>query len=150
VVPNEVLVAALVDPLPFLKGGFWSRVDVERFVPPERRNPKDRHIEPGRPDRRAPDAKIGQVGRPLSPDDSLPPAEPGGMAGNAMRAMGVRPRNHLDPRNEPPLLMLRSFDFSVEEGHSYRYRARLVVFGRSGKTDSFGSWSVPTERVMVP
>ncbi len=34
------------------------------------------------------------------------------------------------PRQLPPELMLRSFDFGVSPGQTYRYRARVVVNAR--------------------
>ena len=34
--PNEVRPAVLVDPLPFLKEGTWSGVDVDKFLPKTR------------------------------------------------------------------------------------------------------------------
>jgi RNA polymerase sigma factor (sigma-70 family) len=61
-------------------------------------------------------------------------------------------RNRI-PRPEPAELMLRQFDFSVERGQTYRYRARLVVLAhppgrRAGELA--GAWSEPTPPVVVP
>jgi len=54
-------------------------------------------------------------------------------------------------RPEPPLLMLRQFDFSVEPGQTYRYRARLVVWDTRGRRKEVaGLWSEPTESILVP
>ncbi len=53
----------------------------------------------------------------------------------------------------PPELMLRSFDFSVSTGQTYRYRARIVVRGRpevGRPREVYGDWSQPTDAVTVP
>jgi RNA polymerase sigma factor (sigma-70 family) len=72
----------------------------------------------------------------------------------------------VDPLNEierleklagarPPVLMLRAFDFTVEPGKTYRYRARLVFNSppevrRVHKSDEFrGPWSEPSDPVEV-
>jgi hypothetical protein len=57
------------------------------------------------------------------------------------------------PPQLPPELMLRSFDFSVLSGQTYRYRAHVVVDARPryGRlTEVLGDWSAPTEAVTVP
>jgi hypothetical protein len=102
-VAPEYRVEALVDPLPFLPSGKWRGVDVDEFVPPERKEPLD-----GRRDR-------------------------------------------------PPVLMVRSLDFTVEPGRTYRYRARVVLFNphydRRKPGDHkliFGPWSEATDIVTVP
>jgi hypothetical protein len=56
------------------------------------------------------------------------------------------------PRPLPPELMLRSFDFTVVPGQTYRYRARVVArseiqSGRGGAKR--GEWSGPTNDVTV-
>jgi len=60
-------------------------------------------------------------------------------------------------RPEPPVLMLRIFDFTVESGRTYRYRSRLVFFNTrrldppgSRKLEFSGPWSEPTNTVNVP
>lgn len=65
-------------------------------------------------------------------------------------ALGLR-------RDRPPALMIRSFDFAVEPGWTYRYRARVMLFNpafnQAGRRqDRFipGPWSVATEIVTIP
>ncbi len=47
--------------------------------------------------------------------------------------------------------MIRSIDFTVNPGVTYRYRARVVVDGPAPKHEEIlGPWSEPTEGVTVP
>ena len=78
--PDEIRTFRLVDPLPYLKEGVWTGVDVDRFVPKLKENKVDRE-----------------------------PGNFGGLA-NSRRAT-------------PPVLMVRQFDFTIEPGKTYRYRA---------------------------
>ena len=57
-------------------------------------------------------------------------------------------------RARPPVLMLRAFDFTVEPGKTYRYRARLVFRAPQtlrrkvkGSEEIRGPWSEPTAAV---
>jgi hypothetical protein len=113
--PEELRIESLVDPLPFLKAGVWSGVDVERFVPAVKKNNA---------------------------------GEQPGLVGGLMKGGGRSRR----PRSAaPPLLMSRQLDFTVEPGHSYRYRARVVVEdARWRRKEVAGAWSEPTEAVTVP
>ena len=46
------------------------------------------------------------------------------------------------PGQDPPVLMLRTFDFTVEPGRTYRYRARVVVYySRDRRFDLEGEWN---------
>jgi len=119
--PEELRDAALVDPLPYLKAGSWSGVDVERFVS----NPRETNAE-----------------------------TPGGMLGG-----GRGGKVPTIQRPEPPVLMVRVLDFTVESGQTYRYRSRLVFFNtrrsdlpapRTRRSDFRGPWSEPTNTVRVP
>jgi hypothetical protein len=152
VTPEEVRIDALVDPLPFLKSGVWRGVDVERFVPPDRRNRTDRRIGPANLDPHpagAAAAKSDKATDAKSPDHPLPKTSTELMIA-MMRGEVTDSRNQLPPRAEPALLMMRSFDFSVESGRTYRYRARVVLLGRSRRSDCFGSWSETTHIVTIP
>ena len=59
--------------------------------------------------------------------------------------------------SRPPILMLRAFDFTVEPGKTYRYRARLVFWipleirrkMEKPPPDFPGPWSEPTDGVKV-
>jgi RNA polymerase sigma factor (sigma-70 family) len=73
-----------------------------------------------------------------------------------------QPVAHIKPRallqRRPPVLMIRSLDFTVEPGRTYRYRAQVVVFNphyRQGNPPDrkrliFGPWSEVTNIVTVP
>ena len=89
--PPELRLTNLVDPLPRLKAGKWTGVDVDRFVP--------------------------------AVHQEIPAPPPG----NAVRRVPEPPL--------PPLLMLRQFDFAVQPGHTYRYRAagrRRLAMAKDG------------------
>ncbi len=46
--------------------------------------------------------------------------------------------------------MIRQFDFSVESGRTYRYRARLVIWDiRGRRKEVAGAWSETTGSVTV-
>jgi RNA polymerase sigma factor (sigma-70 family) len=69
---------------------------------------------------------------------------------NVVRPIGKAVRRVPEPPL-PPLLMMRQFDFSVQPGHTYRYRARLVVDdSRWRRTEVASAWTEPTESVTVP
>jgi hypothetical protein len=130
--PEEVRVGALVDPLPYLKNSVWSGVDVEKFVPPVWRSRQDRRVVPAKP-------------------NPLPPVV--GVTGSG-GVIGINPPGPRLPEAEPPVLMLRTFDFSVEGGRTYQYCARVVLFNLSRRRgegrERFGPWSESTEIVTIP
>lgn len=61
-------------------------------------------------------------------------------------------------QDRPPVLMVRSLDFTVEPGQTYRYRARVVLFNPHHNQGNppdrnrliFGPWSEVTDIVTVP
>ncbi len=117
--PEDVRPVSLVDPLPFLKSGRWSGVDVEHFLPTQEKtvvNPQ-----------------LGLMG-----------------------ARGQSRRTNMAPEDESPVMMVRTLDFTVESGRTYRYRSRVVLwnpdFERAGRRQKwiFGPWSEATEIVTVP
>jgi hypothetical protein len=67
---------------------------------------------------------------------------------------GMMRQRQAVPRQLPPELMMRSFDFSVSPGHTYRYRARVVGVDMRDMprqaAEFFGVWSQPTNAVTVP
>ncbi len=61
------------------------------------------------------------------------------------------PKPRLPEPPLPSLLMTRQLDFTVESGHTYKYRARLVVDDvRLRWKEVASGWSEPTEPVTVP
>jgi hypothetical protein len=66
--------------------------------------------------------------------------------GGTMRGQTARPWADLGP----PSLLLRQFDFNVELGRTYRYRARVVLNDHRRRADEPGAWSGATEPVTIP
>ena len=123
----EVLVPELVDPLPNLKNGRWQGVNVERLVP---QIPVQLQL------------PHGQLQGLIRGRISTIPSVPGLMGGAPSRQRSLLPE-----------LMLRSLDFSVSPGQTYRYRARVVVDARPryGRLrEVLGDWCGPTDAVTVP
>ncbi|QEH39082.1 ECF RNA polymerase sigma factor SigE [Aquisphaera giovannonii] len=163
-VPGRLRVDALIDPLPFLKTGAWKGVDAEALAPPRDPQAPARAATPD--GRRLPTGDIagedrehpsgvtaqgeGMMGGPMAH------AYGGMMGGNAamsgmMRGMMGGPMGRPpQPDPEPPVLMLRQFDFAVEPGRTYRYRARVVLNDGRRRADRPGAWSEPTEPVATP
>jgi RNA polymerase sigma factor (sigma-70 family) len=142
--PETLRIDALVDPLPFAKGFTWEGVDAERFVS----HPTEKEERDGHPANKASAVEKVQVDeRPLDVNGAPPKAlAPGGIVQFGGRRIDVD-----SPRSEPPLLMLRQFDFSVEPGQTYHYRSRLVIWDTRGRRKEVaGTWSEPTGPVTVP
>jgi hypothetical protein len=156
--PEELRIDALVDPLPFARGATWEGVHVERLVP---KVWETRVV--GRAD------TPGAVEN--APGNERPPATPHGIVQGLVQGLvNGAPTKGLPPggimqfgarkkrrgiakadKAEPPLLMLRQFDFTVDPGQTYRYRARLVIWDTRGRRKEVaGDWSEPTGPVTVP
>jgi hypothetical protein len=132
-VPEPLRVQDLIDPLPFLKRGAWRGVDVEEFLAPQRRDPQELRVAP--------------QGQPHAADEGLlRGADEMILADRELR--GRRAIQRRQP--ESPVLMLRQFDFAVEPGRTYRYRARVVLNDFRRSADKPGAWSEPTEPVTIP
>jgi hypothetical protein len=140
-VASQFRVDGLVDPLPFLTDSKWRGADYEEFLPGEKEGPPDR------------------------PPSKEVPAQPKDMRGLMTPAQDDREGRSLprDPRlglqrDRPPVLMVRSLDFTVEPGRTYRYRARVVLFNRDYQRGNprdrnkwiFGPWSEATDTVAIP
>jgi hypothetical protein len=73
-----------------------------------------------------------------------------GILGGADLRRRIEPK----PEFEPPVLMLRTLDFTVERGRTYRYRSRVVVVNvKRQKGDNrlkLGPWSQSTEIITIP
>jgi len=148
-VPETKRPVSLVDPLPFLKAGYWTGVHVARLVPADLRDvPKaDANNGMGGPGRPGMGMAGGPgMGMPGGPGMGMASmggpgrGGKGGMAGATMGGdegaggMGMGSGEASGPVDEPvvpntePALMIRSLDFTVEPDTSYRFRARVVVF----------------------
>ncbi len=167
-VPEPKRPEALVDPLPFLRAGYWSGVHVASLVPADL-------LKAPEP---APGGMFGGRGMPGGGDGmgmmggSGSRSMMGGrggmgeMMGGGMGMMGGGDMSggtdEAVTPNVEPKLMLRSIDFSVEPNITYRYRVRLVVknpnYNRAdvnpgtetAAANLSGPWSEPTVAVSVP
>ncbi|MDR3639660.1 MAG: hypothetical protein P4L84_38020, partial [Isosphaeraceae bacterium] len=168
--PDEVRFEALVDPLPFLKAGYWERVHIGSLVPKEKK-------EIAKPDF---SAQEGMAGMPPGMAGSsagmagrmagmMPPDE--GRMGSGMMMPGMMPGSEgmsaaaedtNFPKSESDTIMIRSLDFTVEPDATYRYRVRIVLYNPNferedvnpgvNKKDKYlkGPWSEPSEEATMP
>ena len=159
-VPANLRLEALVDPLPFLRAGYWTGVHVARLVPPDVLN--------------APPVNAGMMG---GGGKGMGMMGGGGKGMGMMGGEGGRPGmgamgegggsvggsgDEAVTPNPEKTLMFRSLDFGIEPNTTYRYRIRLVVknpnFEHSDVNPGvdvttknlLGPWSETTESVSVP
>jgi hypothetical protein len=170
--PDTVRIKNLVDPLPFLKAGYWERVHVASLVPKEKRE-------------LAPLPTAGGMGAPgMSMGSSSSGFDSGAMQQQMqqmqqMQAMAREGSSSMMmpgmdggsvgatedtnfAKSEVDELMIRTLDFTVEPDQTYRFRLRIVVYnpnrdredvapGVDNKSlELFGPWSEPTEEVTMP
>ncbi len=166
-VPIAMRPEALVDPLPFVRAGYWTGVHVARLVPAEVRDGPANDANAG--NMRGPGGgggKMMAMGEGATGGRGNMGAMGEGEMGGSMRGgMGVAGGSQPDEAvvaNNEATLMIRSLDFSVEPNTTYRYRLRLVVknpnFEHSdvnpgvdtSSKELIGPWSEPTEAVSVP
>jgi hypothetical protein len=177
---EDVRLEGLVDPLPFLKIGYYRGVHVASLVPKEKRETQDQ-----------PTFAMGMAGgyggmemMMGSGSGAMGDSSMGGMAGSAGMAMSgsggmmdmgsgggmmmgmpgaagpVEDTNF--PKTNAPTIMIRTLDFTVEPDKAYRYRLRVVVKnpnlnwetvapGVDTTTEELpGPWSETTDPVRVP
>ena len=145
-VPLTMRPENLVDPLPFLRAGYWTGVHVARLVPPELRNEPVPDLNPFLTRGSGRRGKSGGMGMlmgmaggdgegpgMMNPTMMMGKSGMGGREGGMMMGGmmgggfdGGQPEETVVPNNEPAL-MLRSLDFTVEPNSTYQYRLRLVV-----------------------
>jgi hypothetical protein len=158
--PDEVRVASLVDPLPFLKAGYWERVHVASLVEQKdatkgNMNPRGGMMGGGAmmaPMMGGAGARDGEEGGPMMMGGGMMGGVGGGGAKDDMNF----------PRTDADVVMVRVLDFTVEPDTTYRYRVQLAVYnpnkgredvnpGVDTKTEVLkGEWSDPTEPVTMP
>jgi hypothetical protein len=139
--PESVRISALVDPLPFLKAGYWERVHVASLVPKEKRE------------------------LPPSQVATSMPMSSSGSSSYLMSGMERTPGAAEDtnfPKTDADTIMIRSLDFTVEPDKTYRFRVRIVVYNPNRDREDvapgvdtkslelFGPWSEPTAEVTMP
>jgi hypothetical protein len=165
VVPEPKRPSSLVDPLPFLKAGYWTGVHVAKLVPPEiLETPKSKPAGPaggygeskggGRDSRQSAPPPTGAAGGSSESRQGGGVAVAGGGASEGLDANFTK--------LEESSLMLRSLDFTVEGDITYQFRVRIVVVNpNDGRTDVnpgvdidskelLGPWSEPTDPVTIP
>ncbi len=145
-VPESKRIAALVDPLPFLKAGYWAGVHVAKLVPSEIINKKADAPPAGN---NMPGGGMlmggpGPMGGSPPGGGSVSRQQGGGkkMGGMGMgMGMGMEmggggpgapggggPSDDMNfTKSDDPALMIRSLDFTIEPDHTYRFRIRIVV-----------------------
>jgi len=170
--PEDVRFEALVDPLPFLRAGYWERVHIGSLVPQE----KKEIAKPAVGGMAGMEGMPGMMGGMSSAGmDSSRMAgmmAPGMnpemmMGGSSMMGMdGMMGAGQAEDTNfkksESDAIMIRSLDFTVEPDMTYRYRVRIVVqnpnferedvnAGVNTKEKSLkGPWSEPSEEATMP
>lgn len=169
---EDVRLEGLVDPLPFLKVGYYRGVHVASLVPREKREteqPTDMMGMAGGMGMM--DAYMsGMSGSSGMMDSGM--MNPGAMYGDMMGSSGMMmggmpgmggPAEDLNfPKTDAPSIMVRTLDFTVEPDKAYRYRLRIVVKNPNLKWETIapgvdatteelpGPWSEATEPVRVP
>ena len=160
---------AIVDPLPFLRAGYWTGVHVARLVPADAMKAPNAMPAGGASFRAggmgSPANEMGRRGGGgTSVMGEMGGSRMGGQRGEGggMGEGGGGAVEEAVTANTEATLMLRSLDFTVEPNMSYRYRVRLVVknpnFERTDvnpgvetvKQFLVGPWSEPTSDVTVP
>ena len=159
--PDAVRIDALVDPLPFLKAGYWERVHVASLVPTEKIEVAEARRAGAGPAHASRNVQRW-VGHHLA--EALCPSRgaPMGMGGG-MEMMGRRrARTTNFPKTDADTVMIRSLDFTVEPDKTYRFRVRIVVYNPNHNREDvtpgvdtksvelFGPWSEPTDEVTMP
>ncbi len=183
---EENRLLSLVDPLPFLRAGYYHNVHIAKFLTDESQRKIDPNEDSGR--LAGGGRGFGGGGRGFGGGGGFDGGGTrgggggydgfdGGEGGEAMGtgayfggggAMGVgsagrsggTTRNY--PTSDADEVMTRSLDFTVEQGQTYRYRVRLVVYNPNKDNEMVfpgvdtesellrGEWSEPTELVTVP
>jgi len=165
-VPDPVRMEALVDPLPFLKAGYWEKVHVASLVPKEKKEVAKPQMNMGMMP-----GMEGMAGGPgMMPEGMMSAGMESsmgmmsgmeGMMGMGM-SMGAAGDDMSFVHNEEETLMVRALDFTVDPDTTYRFRVRIVVFNPNQKREDVapgvdknavelaGPWSEPTEIVSVP
>ena len=174
-VPDDRRFEALVDPLPFLRAGYWSGVHVTKLVPAEARTVAEASgmglgggmVGYGSMMMGEGSGSSGMSGGMPGMMMSSGSSGMSGMMGSSGMMMGMegggQPGEDMNyQKSEQPQLMIRKLDFTVEPDTTYQFRLRIqVVNPNKNHTDVnpgvdvesdhlAGPWSEPTEEVTVP
>jgi hypothetical protein len=150
--PDDVLLRALVDPLPFLKAGYWERVHVVSLVPKSKRELE----KPAGGMMGGPGMMMGgRGGMGMMGSEGMMGGQGGmgmamggrggmgmmgseGMMGGRGMGMGMGGFGGMGggssvetvdwEKSEAKTLMIRSIDYTVEPDTTYRFRLRVVVY----------------------
>jgi hypothetical protein len=173
--PETVRPPNLVDQLPFLKAGLWEKVHIASLVPREKKQIPKKDAGVGgmmgqgmmRGMMGGGAAMGGMAG--MNADEGRGGMRGGMMAGGRMGGMmaggGMMGAESAGSywRSEEKKVMIRAFDFTVQEDMNYRYRVRIVVYNPNKGRDDIspgvdnkaeelrGPWSdPPTDQVSMP
>ena len=156
-VPQENILASIVEPLPFLLNGAFGGVHVASLVPKEKRDipkpdPKSQGgmgmMGGGRGGR----GGMGMMGGSMGGQEGMAGAGMGMMGGSKGGSMGgmmggddmagfmfgggTGSADEGDfPKTDADEVMVRAFDFTVDPDATYKYRARIVVNNPNYKRD---------------
>lgn len=172
--PDTARIDALVDPLPFLRAGYWEKVHVAKLVPKEK-------LEVEKPVVAAASGGMGgsaemQMQMQMQ-QQQMQVQQQQGMQQEQMMQQQMQMMQQMGSggagfgggaetinfeHEDSDSVMVRSLDFTVEPDKTYRFRLRIVVFNpNKGREDISpgvdnksaelnGPWSEPTNEVTMP
>ena len=164
-VPEPQRPLALVDPLPFLKAGYWTGVHIARLVPPDvLKTNQGPSGPPGNYGGGMENEAMGGRGPGGKMGRSYGPGQAGGMPmeGPGAGGMGGGAEEANFTKVEANAVMLRSLDFTVEPNSTYQFRVRIVVVNPNvdhtdvnpgvdtESKELLGPWSESTDPVTIP
>jgi len=178
--PDDVRIDTLVDPLPFLKAGYWEKVHVVRLVPKEKREVAKAGGGGGMMMGMAGGGMAGgMMGGMPGGGGGMMSGMPGGgrmaggMPGGGMMAEGMGggmvgggggglSENTNYEKTDAETVMIRALDFTADPDATYRYQVRIVVYNPNYKHENVspgvdteeieirGPWSESTDEVTMP
>ncbi len=164
-VPEPKRPPNLVDPLPFLRAGYWTGVHVARLVPPDATKDAASGTSGGSSPVRG-GAGMGPMSRTGGNSGTAgegPGSGSGGRAGMSPGGGSAEGGPEVPFEvNDEPAFMIRSLDFTVEPNQTYRFRLRIVCLNPNKDhtdvnpgvdTESkelIGPWSATSDEVTVP
>ncbi len=163
--PDDVRIAELVDPLPFLRAGYWERAHIASLVPQEKKELPKAAATGGEAGMMGGSGSSMSMAMSRMNEEQMPRMPMTGSSMGMMGMMGGMGATGEDTnfaKTEADTIMIRSLDFTAEPDTTYRYRVRIVVFNpnferedvnpgvETKKKTLYGPWSEPSEEVTMP